>query len=439
MRVLRGMLVAAACAGSALAVAGDDLDLDALFDVGASTPASGSGVKLGGYAEFAGAYTTAARGHWSKLRARTEMSASGNLGDGLKWTLTGRLEADGAQNLEGNYYPGAVQRDQRTDALLREAYLDVPAGDWEFRFGRQQVVWGEMVGFFFADVVSARDMREFLLPEFESMRIPQWAARAEYFGADTHFELLWVPVASYDRIGKPGADFYPYPKQFVPPGVSVAEKKPDQDGSNGNWGLRASMLVDGWDLSAFYYDSLNVEPSLYRMSVAPSFELRHDRIRQVGGTFSKDMGQFVLKGEAVHTRGRRFSTLDPVAPFGLRVSDTLDYAVGVDVPVGSDWRFNVQYFERLHFNHADSMMVERNEPGATFQLVRTFGSEFEFEFLAASSLIRRDYMLRPKLTWKFAPEWRALMGIDHFEGRPTALFGRFDDSDRVYFEVRRWF
>lgn len=55
-------------------------------------------------------------------------------------------------------------------------------------------------------------MREFVLPEFDQMRIPQWAARAEYFGESIHAELLWIPVASYDNIGKPGAEFYPMPQ-----------------------------------------------------------------------------------------------------------------------------------------------------------------------------------------------------------------------------------
>jgi hypothetical protein len=32
--------------------------------------------------------------------------------------------------------------------------------------GAQQIIWGEVVGFF-ADVVPARDMREFLLPRFD--------------------------------------------------------------------------------------------------------------------------------------------------------------------------------------------------------------------------------------------------------------------------------
>ncbi|MGZ7242354.1 DUF1302 family protein, partial [Streptococcus pyogenes] len=85
-----------------------------------------------------------------------------------------RADADAAFDLEDEHYPAAVRRDQRRNLILREAYVDLGQGDWEFRLGRQHIIWGEMVGFFFADVVSARDMREFLLPEFESLRIAQW-------------------------------------------------------------------------------------------------------------------------------------------------------------------------------------------------------------------------------------------------------------------------
>lgn len=438
MRFRKGVLVFAVC-GCAwnFAAAADDAELDALLDVGRPEgAAAGGGLRLSGYAELGGAYTLPEPGHWSRLRARSELSASGRLGEGLKWKLTGRAEADGAFDLEREHYSGAVRRDQRADFAVREAYLDFSAGDWEFRLGRQHVVWGEMVGLFFADVVSARDMREFVLPEFESMRIAQWATRAEYFAGDTHFELLWVPVPSYDRIGKPGSDFYPYP---LPAGMHVSEKTPANSAENGNWGLRITHLVGGWDLSAFYYSSLDVSPTLYRTSLAPAFELRHDRIRQVGGTFSKDFGTFVFKGEAVHTRGRRFNTDDPFAPYGLQASDTLDYALGLDIPVGDAWRFNVQYYSRIHYDRREGMLADRDERGTTFQVVRQFGSEFEFELLAVSSLNRQDYMLRPKLTWKFSPEWRALVGYDHFDGRAGGLFGRYDDSDRLYMELRRWF
>ncbi len=104
-----------------------------------------------------------------------------------------------------------MRQDQRYDFFLRENYLDISAGNFDFRLGRQHVIWGEMVGLFFADVVSAKDMREFILPAFDILRIPQWAMRAEYSKNDIHAEVLWIPVPTLDEIGKPGADFYPGP------------------------------------------------------------------------------------------------------------------------------------------------------------------------------------------------------------------------------------
>jgi hypothetical protein len=125
------------------------------------------------------------------------------------------MEAGGSRRLRRDihldrFLPAGGADNQRFNVLLRENYLDIGAGDWDFRLGRQQIVWGEMVGLLFGDVVSAKDMRQFILPEFEILRIPQWAARAEYFKDDFHAELLWIPVASYDNIGKPGSEFYAY-------------------------------------------------------------------------------------------------------------------------------------------------------------------------------------------------------------------------------------
>lgn len=417
----------------------DDAAIDALLRPAAAAAVDKGGasaVKLSGFAEFGGAYTWPEPDHWSKLRARAEVGAGGRLNEAVKWKFSARADADGAYDLEREHYPDDVRRNQRSDASIREAYVDVAAGDLEFRLGRQQIVWGEMVGFFFADVVSARDLREFLLPELESIRIAQWAARAEYYAGETHLEALWVPVASYDRIGKPGSDFFPYP---LPPGTPLREQTAERNGANGNWGLRASRLIGGWDLSAFYYDSLDVSPTLSFNPATRGFELRHDRIRQAGGTFSKDMGSFVLKGEAVHTSGRGINTLDPAGRLGVVKTDMIDYAIGVDIPVDDVWRFNVQYFARVLDEHRPGMQTDKEERGATFQVVRDLGHQLEGEFLAASSLNRHDLMLRPKLTWKFAPAWRGVLGADIFEGRPNGMFGRFDDRDRVYVELRRWF
>ena len=419
-----------------------DAELDALFDVGAPEgAAAGSGMKWSGYAELGAAYTLPDPEHWSRLRARVELAGSGQLAPRVRWKLNARADADAAFDLEDEHYPAAVRRDQRRNLILREAYVDLGQGDWEVRLGRQHIIWGEMVGFFFADVVSARDMREFLLPEFESLRIAQWAARAEYFAGSSHFELVWIPKPSFDEIGKPGGDFYTF--AALPANTVVTEHKPSDSLRNGNWGARVSHLVSGWDLSAFYYRSYDVAPTLYEVGVGTA-SLRHERLHQIGATFSKDLGSFVLKGEAVHTRGRGVNTL-VAAPvpggrlLGLEKTDMIDYAIGADIPAGADWRFNTQLYGRWLDEHRSTMVSDRLESGLTFQAVHSIGNELELEFLAVSSLNRSDYMLRPKLTWKFAPAWRAVTGVDVFGGSGTGRLSAFDRSDRAYVEVRHWF
>ena len=175
----------AACLVSLSAHAADDdlLSRDALFGddlpkLTSSQNNSGTGIK--GFIQFEAARTIAEPEHWSKLRSRAELGTSGKLGDSMKWKVGARFDYDFAYAIN-DFYPSDVEKNQRHGIELRENYLDYSYGNWDFRFGKQHVVWGEMVGLFFADVVSARDLREFVLPEFDQMRIPQWAVRAEYF------------------------------------------------------------------------------------------------------------------------------------------------------------------------------------------------------------------------------------------------------------------
>lgn len=400
-----------------------------------AAPATGvSDLLVGGYGELAAAYNTAQPEHWSKLRARLELGVSGSLDWGARFKVVGRLEGDAAYSVEDDFYPLAVRRDQRHDASLREAYLDFGAGDWEYRLGRQHVVWGEMVGLFLADVVSARDTREFFLEEFETMRIPQWAVRAERFAGDAHLELLWVPYPSYDRIGEPGADFYPFP---VAPGTPVTERKPGRSKvANHGLGGRFSYLLSGWDLSGFYYQSTDVAPTLYQTALG--LELRHDRIQQFGGTFSKDFLDFVFKGEAVYTRGRSYVSLDPDAPNGLRESDGLDYVLGVMLPLG-DWRFDAQVYGRHLADYDAALLSDRDETGITLLVNRRFGDRVEAEVLYLTGLNRSDWSLQPRLRWNVTQEWRLQFGADLFGGSEIGLFGQYDASDRVFIELRRWF
>lgn len=402
---------------------------------------STSSAGLRGFVQFEAARTIDQPIHWTKMVTRAELGSQGNFGGGLKWKLGARLDYDAVFS-RNNFYPTEVADNQRIKLLLRENYLDFGSGDWEYRLGRQQVVWGEMVGLYFADVVSARDMREFILPDFDIQRIPQWAARAEYFSGNTHAELLWIPVASYDDIGKPGAEFFP--SQPTIPGFATQyrqELRPRRTAENSNYGLRLSTLQSGWDISGFYYRSMDVSPTFYRQVVlAPQptiiYEARHDRISQLGGTVAKDLGSFVLKSELVYTRGRRYGTLNLADSDGVVSQNTLDWAVGLEFTPFTETRFNVQLFQRAFFNHDPGIIPSKHENGYSLYLTHQLTNKVELQGLWIASLNRTDWLFKPRIVWNFEQNWRLSFGADVFNGPSTGLFGRFGNKDRVYSEIR---
>lgn len=424
--------------------AADDVpaSVDALFGddlaKGADEP-----VVLKGFVGFELAYTTPSPAHWSRILTRAQVDATGAFSSNVKWKLSGRVDYDAVYNLTDFYLP-AVAHDARFDFFARENFVDVNAGDWNFRFGRQQIVWGEMVALFAADVVSAKDLREFILPDFSVIRIPQWAARAEYFKDDFHAEFVWIPVASYNKIGVPGSQFYPSLLP-APPGFATAvqdEQFPNRSLAHTNYGIRLSTLKAGWDVAGYYYNSMDQSPTFYRTIVDGAqptylYQPRHDRIDQGGFTVAKDFGSFLFKTETVYTSGRKANVADPALVDGVIPQRTLDWVAGVEfaVPILTDTRLNLQAVSRITTNHDSRLTVDKFENGYSIYATTALPRAWEGMLLWASSVNRNDSMLRIGVAKTFEGNWRFAAGVDVFSGSPQGLFGQFNHSDRVYTQL----
>ena len=261
--------------------------------------------------------------------------------------------------------------------------------------------------------------------------------RAEYSKNDIHAEVLWIPVPTLDEIGKPGADFYPGPLRGT---ANLPARRPfrAQCCQLELW-VRLSQLKNGWDMSGFYYHSLDASSTFYRVSGPTEplvFQPRHDQIDQVGATVTKDFGSVVLKGELVYTDGRKFNVTRPNAMDGLVRQNTLDYVLGLDFSLPAETRLNLQFFQRVFFAHDPDLIPDKRESGASILLNGKIWHNLEAQALLIHSLNRSDWMFRPRLSWNFERELAWALGADVFGGQPTGLFGRFDHNDRVYTELR---
>mgnify|MGYP006928160146 CR=1 FL=1 len=96
---------------------------------------------------------------------------------------------------------------------LRELYVDTSGGGWDFRLGKQQVVWGTADGIKLLDIINPTDFRELNQNVTEDARIPVWMINAEkYFDNGSNIQLIVSEakpnfIAGLDKDADSGAPF----------------------------------------------------------------------------------------------------------------------------------------------------------------------------------------------------------------------------------------
>jgi hypothetical protein len=248
---------------------------------------------------------------------------------------------------------------------------------------------------------------------------------------------------SYDNIGKPGAEYYPFNPPPIPGVQTIIASEKQRTGLNDMaYGTRLSYLKNGWDISGFYYTTNDPAAAFSRqIALLPTpiitYQPIHERIHQIGATLSKDLGPMVLKTEAVYTKDKPFNTTSAADADGLVKQNIFDYIVGLEWSFPQETRFNMQVFQRLFPNHDAGILPSKTESGISFLLSsQALHPKLEPKMLLVKSLNRNDWFAQFKLTYKLDGNWRLATGADIFTGLNTGLFGQFNNKDRVYTEAR---
>ena len=389
------------------------------------------------------AFRVASPRNFSKIRQFVKAETKFTFNEHLKMKIGGRAWYDAVYDLT-DQYPQDVDDNMRKEITIRDAYLDISAPKVNIRIGNQQIVWGEALGQFFADVVTPKDLREFFLPNFEDVRIPIWAIDLQYnFLPGWTLEGVLSPDMSVDKLALPGSDFaffIPPP----PPGVNqvlLPDDRPPTNFKRWNGGVRFSYLVKGWDLAWFYYTSPDHPPTLFKtLSVDPTTKVptvtlnpEHHRVHHLAATFSKSVGDSaVLRGEFVYTIGRYFNAENITLNQGVVRRDNFRYVLGLDytfAKIDMNAEFQQQVIEGSTFNVADNIV----DTWIFLRFERGFLDETVVpEVIFIVDLEHGDTQFSPRIHYKVTPSVTLTWGGDFFSGPQNTLYGEFDHSDRVF-------
>ncbi len=327
---------------------------------------------------------------------------------------------------------------------LRQAFLDFFWSSADLRIGRQQIVWGKADGMFITDVVSPKDLGQFLLADFEEIRQGVDAIKLNYYRGNSTLELVWLPSFTATRMPETGSLWRVTPPFPIEPSYDMSKSEVEGGLDNSELFGKVSLLSSKADLELMAGYSWDDDPTLHTQTeVDPdtheltSLVIRpeHHRLTLAGGSVSTEIGGFVMRGEGAIYWGKTFSTENPAAGDGTLERNYVHYLLGLDRPL-LGFNTSVQFSQEVILEYDERLVQDSTREVMTFLLSDDFlGETLHIELFSYLGLTDGDALLRPKISYDLSDGLEATVGSDIFLGK-EGMFGGFDSNDLVYAKVK---
>ncbi len=346
-------------------------------------------------------------------------------------------------NTRGAAFYSNVVLYERTGELetphLRELYMDLKDDSMDLRIGKQQVIWGKGEGVFITDIVSPKDLTQFLLPDFEEIRRSIVGVRGALYGESSTLELVWVPWFTGTLL--PRKDSLWAPRQPFPVVPTIlTEELPQFSLDSSSFYARYSYLgesvdmslIGGWywnDTPAYTVMSKTISPGVGLMDL--TIQPEYYRVYSIGFAFAGTFGPAIAKAEGAYVGDKRYQGNPIVYPRGYAEKNGIHYMIGADYSF-KGVTMGVQYIQEIILDYEKDLLSDRLKNMMTVALSRTFFQDkLKVELFSYIGLDNKDALVKPKLTWNGIDSVELFVGAYLFINN-TGDFGQYHDRNGVY-------
>ena len=334
--------------------------------------------------------------------------------------------------------------DRDLELGLREAFLDMRFDKFDLRIGKQQIIYGKAEGVFITDAVSPKDLKEFLLPDFNEIRMGITAAKVNYYFGNSTIEAVWAPIFTPTQMPDEGSIWRPSMIFPITPtyDYSTAEIDPQLENSEfflrfSSMGSRADFEVVGgyfWDDDPTMHITKEIDPAtmqLTGLTVRPE----HHRLAMGGASFSTPLGPTLLRGEGGYYSGKYFQTETPTISDATIKRDYLHYMVGLDYTLAGVM-LSGQFIQENILDYEQGIRNDEVESTITFLAKKDFLREkLWLELFTYIGVNNEDALIRPKISYAFADGFDVQFGANIFVG-DKGRFGQYYANDMIYTKIK---
>jgi hypothetical protein len=318
------------------------------------------------------------------------------------------------------------------EAGVKELYMDIFFDSMDLRIGKQQIIWGKADGVFITDVISPKDLSDFVLPDFDEVRMGVTALKADYYFNTVGLELVWIPMFTPAVMPSDGTIWE------VNTPVTVSEiNYPSETLDNSEVFGKLSYMGSAIDIElmgGYMWDDL---PAI-NFDGSSGLRADYSRVAMAGGSFSTDIAGLIVRGEGAYYTGKDFTikTSATLPDVSTVEKDFVNYMVGLDYSLAG-FTLGTQFIQEIVLDYDDRIMLnDEFKNTMTFVIAKPFLNDtLMVEFFSYVGLTNEDALLRPKVTYDLADGLEWVVGADIFLG-DSGDFGQYDDNDLVYTKVK---
>lgn len=349
-----------------------------------------------------------------------------------------RAYAEGAFAVNDGRYGPQVRKEESAELRLRDFYLQAKTRSILVKIGNQQVVWGEAFGFYYADLINPKDLREFGLRDLTAQRLMMPMVNSVLFLKGLSLQLLYAPKPFFNLVPTVDGDFSPWRSLF--PGTPVRLIDSAQGTfslGNGEVGMRLTTLLRGYDLGFFFFTYHDRQPVYTSVPTATGLDLvaSHDRISSLGLTFTKDFNSWLVRWESLFTKDKAFQK------FG---SAGLSHYKGHEVTVAAEAEYTgwLPWRAALQFAYQG---IPQFDPGSTTPRHRELISanvkapiyrEQTLDAIVSWAIHDGSTLSRLQYTIPTSQQFELMFGTDLLLGGARSQFGAFKAGSRVYVQLK---
>lgn len=328
-----------------------------------------------------------------------------------------------------------------TGIELREAYLEYTSDNWDFRLGRQIIIWGKADGIQITDIISPHDYTEFLARDFDDIRMPIDALKFRIFPGLLDLEFIWIPFFE-SAVLPQGDNPWAIPMEF-PEGMNITFKQtvlPEKKLKNSEFAGKVSIYLSGIDFSlsaAYMWDDL---PTLHKTLITDTIIVNliitpeHHRITFVGFDFAKPIKDFVIRGEAAFFHGKYFEPQN--ISDELHEKNNINFLLGIDWYPGNDWMFTGQFVDNYILDYEQTIKDDEHTMLTTLHISKKlFRQTLELSTMGYFGINEKDGFVRTNMDYALTDEIHLLCGVDLFFG-DTGMMGQYNENDEVWLKAK---